>query len=433
MQLALHLSLVVVFAGIASSTPALDSTLQNGLDFTSDILKKKIPDTVRNGLDLTDNFLKPKSTDKTSTKKVPEMIQANGYPVESHYITTSDGYILNVHRIPHGKNGRNTGKVAYLQHGILSSSTDWILAGPGKGLAYILADEGYDVWMGNVRGNAYSRNHTTLNPDNQSDFWQFSWHEIGTIDMPEIIDYVIARTRVDGVYYVGHSQGTTVFYVMASFKPEYNQKIKAQVSLAPIGFMNHMTSPLLRIIGMWEKSLGVLLDLIGKDEFLPKDGFMSMLSSAVCTEGIGSLLCGNALFAICGFSPKQMNVTLIPELVAHYPAGAATKQLLHYGQEMNSGRFCQYNMGVIGNTRKYGSMVPPDYNLDEITAPVYLIYSENDWLAAVKDVDRLARVLGNLKEKILVSDPKWNHLDFTFGIDAPRLVYRKVLDIFKNH
>lgn len=58
----------------------------------------------------------------------------DGYQAENHYVTTSDGYILNLHRIPVGKSGQTNGKVVYLQHGLLTASHDWIIAGPKKAL-----------------------------------------------------------------------------------------------------------------------------------------------------------------------------------------------------------------------------------------------------------------------------------------------------------
>lgn len=46
--------------------------------------------------------------------------------------------------------------------------------GPDKGLGYLLADRGYDVWMGNARGNTYSRHHVKYNPDiDKKEFWNF--------------------------------------------------------------------------------------------------------------------------------------------------------------------------------------------------------------------------------------------------------------------
>ncbi|KAA0184174.1 hypothetical protein HAZT_HAZT009875 [Hyalella azteca] len=78
--------------------------------------------------------------------------------------------------------------------------------------------------MGNVRGNTYSRKHEILSPDDAR-FWKFSWSEMGKFDVPASIDYALNVTQQDQLYYVGFSMGTTVFFTMMNYHPEYNQKV----------------------------------------------------------------------------------------------------------------------------------------------------------------------------------------------------------------
>lgn len=39
--------------------------------------------------------------------------------------------------------------------------------------AYMLAKKGYDVWLGNARGNTYSRKHKSLDPEKRP-FWDWT-------------------------------------------------------------------------------------------------------------------------------------------------------------------------------------------------------------------------------------------------------------------
>lgn len=59
-----------------------------------------------------------------------------GYPNEAHNVVTEDGFILTIHRIPHlqGQDPQQSRPVAFLMHGLLSSSADWVNMGPGNGL-----------------------------------------------------------------------------------------------------------------------------------------------------------------------------------------------------------------------------------------------------------------------------------------------------------
>ena len=98
-------------------------------------------------------------------------------------------------------------------------------------------DAGYDVWMGNARGNRFSKGHVTLDSEKSNKYWQFSWHDIGIHDVPETIDYVLANTNSSALHYIGHSQGTTTFFVMLSEKPEYNEKIISFHAMAPAMFL----------------------------------------------------------------------------------------------------------------------------------------------------------------------------------------------------
>lgn len=76
------------------------------------------------------------------------------------------------------------------------------------------------------------------------EFWDFTWHEIGFYDLPAMIDLVLNQTGSDKLFYVGHSQGTTVACVLLCTKPNYNDKIVQLHLMAPAVFMEHLPHPI---------------------------------------------------------------------------------------------------------------------------------------------------------------------------------------------
>ena len=103
-----------------------------------------------------------------------------------------------------------------MQHGILGSAYDFITNHPEEAPAFLLARQGYDVWLGNNRGVGPSRNHTSWDPDSRytkKNYWDFSWQEMGDYDLPAFITLVLTKSGRENLTYIGHSQGNTqMFY-----------------------------------------------------------------------------------------------------------------------------------------------------------------------------------------------------------------------------
>lgn len=58
---------------------------------------------------------------------VPQIIRRHGYPSESHIVTTLDGYLLTVFRIPGSRSGKKGGPPVLLQHGLSGDSAPWVI------------------------------------------------------------------------------------------------------------------------------------------------------------------------------------------------------------------------------------------------------------------------------------------------------------------
>ena len=55
---------------------------------------------------------------------------------------------------------------------------------------YKFADDGYDVWMNNSRGNKFSRMHKYLDPDYHKKYWDFSFQDHADFDLPAVFEFI---------------------------------------------------------------------------------------------------------------------------------------------------------------------------------------------------------------------------------------------------
>ncbi|KOB70584.1 Lipase [Operophtera brumata] len=342
-----------------------------------------------------------------------------------HNVVTSDGYILELHRIPHGRGDTPGDRPAVLLvHGLLSSSADYLIMGPGNALGYLLADAGYDVWLGNARGNYYSRQHISLNPDSilNKDFWRFSWDQIGLYDLPAFIDYILKINGQDKLHYIGHSQGGTSFLVLNSLRPEYNEKFISFQGLAPASFFDNNENTMFNTLANYESILETTAFALNAQEIFGSQDFITRH----CVEGsIFNNFCQSALSGL--FNREYYNSTMLPVILGHTPAGAAIRQVAHYGQVIRSNSFRRYNYNALTNLREYGSLTPPEYNLSLVTAPAYLHYGLADRQVDYRDLLKLANILPNVVKVNQAERETFNHFDFLWAMDVKEVMYDDIV------
>ncbi|XP_018563475.1 lipase 3-like isoform X2 [Anoplophora glabripennis] len=309
-----------------------------------------------------------------------QKIKKHGYPLEIHEVITEDNYILTVHRVPHGRkppNNRTNRSPVLLLHG-MGAHPEYFLVLGRRSLVYYLADRDFDVWILNARGSPYSEKHKYFDVGDPK-YWKFSFHEIGVYDIPANIDYIVNKTN-QKVFVIGHSQGNTCYFVMATERPEYNDKVKISSVYAPSVLLKYMDYP-------FAVTFSYVVELF---------------------QEVASLL----------FSVRPVNI--------------AARQLFHYMQNVKSGIFRQYDFGEIGNLERYKTKMPPEYNLTNAVAPVALFYAERDDVTSVKGAQETMKVLPNVIFSYKVPYKYFNHIDFLFGSNASTLVYKRNVQLFKD-
>ncbi|XP_067009485.2 lipase 3 [Anabrus simplex] len=380
-------------------------------------------------------------------RTTPELIVQHGYSAESHSVLTQDGHLLTVHRLlPRSADGPSHTEydsdsevtsaldrpIVFLQHGVLASSLDWVLTGPDKALGYKLCDAGYDVWMGNLRGNLYSKKHINMTAE-EPEFWNFSWHEIGMYDLPAMVDRVLAVTGQPGLHLLGHSMGATVTLVMLTERPEYNSKLQLTVLLAPVVRLMYNTS-VFRYSAPYWRTFQRVTQYAGVHSFPPSSQRVQEQLAPMCAERyVGARICARFLHTVAGYT-RHLNMSLVPDLFSHYPTQTSVRTMSHFMQSMDTGRFSKYDYGPEENTYRYNSSSPVEYDLVAVSSPVAIFVGDSDPFTEPQDMEWLAQQLPNMIGNFLVAAQSFSHLSFLWSTDADAVLYDpllRLLDMYR--
>lgn len=203
-----------------------------------------------------------------------QLLTKSGYLAEDHYVTTADGYRLNIVRaISPFVVDIVKEQVAHKQpvlfvHGITSSSLLFIIrlrnAKPrnlididlanfndqqelnlaldqtspsSQSVVTLLLDLGHEVWLLSRRGATNSRTRKDKDGSwteikwsschfGQHNFWNFSLDEQARYDLPRAVEYILKVSNRPKLSLVGHSLGAALILMSLSLDPNLEDKGK---------------------------------------------------------------------------------------------------------------------------------------------------------------------------------------------------------------
>ena len=204
------------------------------------------------------------------------------------------------------------------------------------------------MWLGNFRGNTYSRRHVTLDPELE-EFWRFSFDENGEQDLPTMLDHVLAITGRQKLVYIGHSMATIAVWIMMNNRPDMNAKVELMVGLAPVAAaVLHPANPLVvgaMVVNKVDPIPPVqapphpqavqLLNLTGQYELLAQDSLISGLKEKLFSTASGRHPSLSTAQGQPGARATPLAAQdLLPtwSINRHAPSGTSSRTLLHWGQ-----------------------------------------------------------------------------------------------------
>lgn len=344
----------------------------------------------------------------------------NAYTVE-----TPDGIAIKLWRL---LGIFNTSKPVLLMHDLECSSREWFVGLDNESLPWKLWYAGYDVWIGNNRGNYMG----------STDRWEWTFEEMADIDLPAIIEAVLMVTNAVSIVYVGHGQGALQGLLHFSENHTTATFVSHFLALAPTVYLQ-MQQYNWTVLGSIRGDLGALEPLAAtlsgssfREYEKPQSKHCWKHNEAFCNDCSrdlgGSLMQANHTGEE---DPLQANHTGETDLrKPAYGATCADKFMcLPAGTSSNNIRTFAEGLRM-GGMKAYLADRGRPLRLERLPSHLKLsfVVGSQDSYVQTTDVERVIDECTNNSIKLYSVLEGAGHMDLVWGKDAPTKVYDPFVD-----
>ncbi|KAI8829299.1 Alpha/Beta hydrolase protein [Chytriomyces cf. hyalinus JEL632] len=369
-------------------------------------------------------------------KSAKEIIVDRNYPCEEHDVISSDSALVKVFRIPNRRGGstRHVGLEAtptpavLLWHGLGLTAACWVCnphPDPHANFGFLLADSGLDVWLVNGRG-VIVKDH--LKHAKKDKAWDFSIDEVGYLDVPAVVDYILRCTHRPNLSFVGFSQGTAAALTALSVNEKLNKKINVFIGLGP---SVQPSRPENKFIHYLMRALGPssIYHILGNEQFLgAAQHIIQYLPAHVRSAAIRRAF--HIIFGwdISTFGCHHQQAALL----SHSFNGLPVKNVVQWFQIIEKQNSLHHYTNKRFPARVFSftdtaSETSVKYPLKHISTNIHLFAGELDNLCDITHGKAHLPPQANL-----TYIPGYNHLDLIWAKDAKSKVWDLILPILHN-
>ena len=385
-------------------------------------------------------------------KTIQEFCESRGFLCQDIKIVTHDNYHIVIHRVINPNIMSNDTEPVILWHGMGASSYQWLYTSKDgaatdwknesnssmtdDSLAITLLNQGYDVYLPNLRGNEYANGHEYFDLNRDAKYWDFSLDEIIKYDCSAVIDKVLEVSKKSKTNYVGFSLGGMIICGLLSDRPEYNQKIRNLTIMASAVSVNSdiaryaSDSTYDYFVHMLTRNSGNILPIIVSKivAYLAGGNLYADSDSAL----MKLLRDPGAQYSLWYFGSRCINTSRAAVMGSHIHIAMSRKVIAHVLQFVLARRWRKFCYGK-KNEDIYGSIEAPVYDVSNINVDkMTLIFSQFDRLISTEDAKNM---LDELRMPNVIWDPvtvkNYDHFDLVLGHDTANVVNVKVLKSIK--